>query len=206
MSFLLGWQVSFLSFIQIYIVDPPEGTSPMIKWWRDIYRYAKYSSGRVNQLWVFYLQGDDPDEPNVLLWCLYVCVYRTEEVVPCLDRQAVFRFLIAIAPCVDHVCGDYGFCREYFSGVLHFSACACTASKNRHTDVFVAACCLRHGMLTSGKSTICFGVSFPPPFSQWLPCRGNCDKRPPVNIGSWWNYTDIKLTVLYGPSYLYIQV
>ncbi|ELU03317.1 hypothetical protein CAPTEDRAFT_228167 [Capitella teleta] len=55
---------------------------------------------------------------------------NTGELTPvtCSDSKIIVNFEPTLSPCVDGACGDYGSCREYFSGVLHFSSCKCVAN------------------------------------------------------------------------------
>ena len=39
------------------------------------------------------------------------------------------QFLVDLTPCVDGGCGENGYCKEYFSGVLHYSVCECIGRK-----------------------------------------------------------------------------
>ena len=45
----------------------------------------------------------------------------------CKDVGVGAEFAVRLKPCVDGGCTENGECREYFSGVFHFSSCSCIA-------------------------------------------------------------------------------
>ena len=58
----------------------------------------------------------------VMLFC-----YRHNE--SCKEGGIEVKFSLVLQPCVDGSCTSNGECREYFSGVFHFSSCYCYAGK-----------------------------------------------------------------------------
>lgn len=60
----------------------------------------------------------------VMLFC-----YRHNE--SCNEGGIEVKFSLVLQPCVDGSCTSNGECREYFSGVFHFSSCYCYAGKYR---------------------------------------------------------------------------
>ena len=45
----------------------------------------------------------------------------------CKDEGIGVEFAVRLQPCVNGGCTENGECREYFSGVFHFSSCYCIA-------------------------------------------------------------------------------
>ena len=45
----------------------------------------------------------------------------------CSHHGPQVAFEVTLSSCVDSQCGEFGVCREYFSGVHVFSTCTCIA-------------------------------------------------------------------------------
>ena len=62
------------------------------------------------------------------------------------EKNAALEFDVSITPCVDGGCNGNGFCREYFSGIIHYTSCACIASEYRQSTCtsLMAGICIRY--------------------------------------------------------------
>ena len=65
---------------------------------------------------------------SIVAQCYNSSSHTSNNTIDC-DGTMYADVNIGLRPCLNKTCGEYGQCRNYYSGVIHWSVCRCKAGK-----------------------------------------------------------------------------